>query len=150
MEVQEVIVKGRGGKRPGAGRKPNYLKRLGMEPITAAKILANFDELDLWRGLLNHKNPGIKLQTLQYLTDRRDGKARQAVNVTGALVHAHTVYRDPKLAELSAEELDQLDLLTRKLALSSPDSPQNQIESNTAIEAERLESEGVEERNEAA
>src|SRR5215467_180626 len=72
--------KGRSGKRLGAGRKPNYLKRLGIEPLSAAKILAPFDELDLWRGLLNHKSPSIKLQTLQYLTDRRDGKARQAVS----------------------------------------------------------------------
>src|SRR5262250_1422071 len=78
--------KGRGGKRPGAGRKPNYLKRLGIEPLNAAKILAHFDELDLWRGLLNHKSPSIRLQTLQYLTDRRDGKARQAVSVTGGLM----------------------------------------------------------------
>ena len=27
----------RGGKRPGAGRKPNYLKRLGIKAITAAE-----------------------------------------------------------------------------------------------------------------
>jgi len=28
----------RGGRRPGAGRKPNYLKRLGIKAITAAEI----------------------------------------------------------------------------------------------------------------
>jgi len=50
---------------------------------------------------------------------------RQAANVTGALVHAHTVYRDPKLAELSAEELEQLNSLTRKLVLPSSDGPDN-------------------------
>src|SRR5262245_50458562 len=133
MRDQREKPKGRGGKRPGAGRKPNYLKRLGIEPSNAAKILAHFDELDLWRDLLNHKAPSIRLQTLQYLTDRRDGKARQAHHVTGGLVHAHIAYRDPKLAELSAEELEQLDSLTRKLALPSPDGSQNQIESNTAI-----------------
>jgi hypothetical protein len=32
---------GRGGRRPGAGRKPNYLKHLGIKPITAAEILAH-------------------------------------------------------------------------------------------------------------
>jgi hypothetical protein len=32
---------GRGGRRPGAGRKPNYLKRLAIKPITAAEILAH-------------------------------------------------------------------------------------------------------------
>ena len=32
--------KGRGGRRPGAGRKPNRLKRPAMEPISAAEIVA--------------------------------------------------------------------------------------------------------------
>jgi hypothetical protein len=36
----EVPRKGRGGRRPGAGRKSNYLKRLGIKPIAAAEILA--------------------------------------------------------------------------------------------------------------
>jgi hypothetical protein len=142
--------RGRGGKRPGAGRKPNYLKRLGIKAITAAEILAHFHELDLWRGLLTHKSPAIRLQTLQYLTDRRDGKLKQAVNVSGGLIHAHTTYRDPRLAALSQDELQALDALTRKLALPAPDGPQNQIESNTAIEAIEVELEAVEGRNEAA
>jgi len=37
-----------------------------------------------------------------------------------------------------------LFVLTKKLALPSPDGPQNQIESNTAIEEAELVSEGVE------
>ena len=120
-------------------RKPNYLKRLSSKALTAAEVLAHHDEPELWEGLLNHESPDIRLRTLQYLTDRRDGKARQAINVSGGLVHAHTAYRDPKLAALSQEELEVLDALTRKLALpappaASPDGPQNQIESNTAIE----------------
>jgi hypothetical protein len=124
----------RGGKRPGAGRKPNYLKRLGIKAITAAEILAHHDEPELWKGLLTHKSPDVRLRTLQYLTDRRDGKAKQAIEVKGGLVHAHTAYRDPKLAALSQEELAALDALTKKLALPAPDASQNQIESNTAIE----------------
>ena len=32
--------KGRGGRRPGAGRKPKHLKRLAMQPITLAEIIA--------------------------------------------------------------------------------------------------------------
>ena len=31
---------GRGGRRPGAGRKPNHLKHLAEQPITAAEIIA--------------------------------------------------------------------------------------------------------------
>lgn len=51
------LKKQRGGKRIGAGRKPNYLKRLGIKATTAAEILAHHDEPELWRGLLNHKSP---------------------------------------------------------------------------------------------
>jgi hypothetical protein len=36
----ETKRKGRGGRRLGAGRKPNYLERLSLEPITAAEIVA--------------------------------------------------------------------------------------------------------------
>lgn len=120
----------RGGKRPGAGRKPNYLKRLGIKAITAAEILAHFSEIDLWRGLLNHKSAAIRLQTLQYLTDRRDGKPKQAVAISGAFLHA-TVYRDPRLAGLSDEELQALNALSMKLALPSPDGPQSKESTTT-------------------
>ena len=138
---QNGMPKARGGKRPGAGRKPNYLKRLGIKAITAAEILAHHDEPELWKGLLTHKSPDVRLRTLQYLTDRRDGKAKQAVEVSGGLLHAHTAYRDPKLAALSQEELISLDALTKKLALPSPDASQNQIESKPDFEAIEVESE---------
>lgn len=135
-ETNETKLKpGRGGKRPGSGRKPNYFKRLGIKAITAAEILGRHDEPELWAALLRHPSADIKLRTLQYLVDRRDGKPRQAVALTGELLHAHTVYRDPRLAGLSDEELRALDTVTRKLALPSPDGPQNQIESIPAIEA---------------
>jgi len=54
------------------------------------------------------------------VTIRRNGKPRQAVEVSGGIVHAHTVYRDPRLAALSPEELQALDALTKKLALPAP------------------------------
>ena len=41
----------------------------------------------------------------------------------------------------TSEELQALDALNRKLALPAPDGPQNQIESNPAIEAIEVESE---------
>jgi hypothetical protein len=136
----------RGGKRPGAGRKPNYLKRLGIKAITAAEILAHHNEPELWAGLLRHKSAAIRLQTLQYLTDRRDGKPKQAVAVSGELLHAHTIYRDPRLAGLSDEELQALNALSRKLALPSPDGPQNQLESTIAVEAVEVESDPAAEK----
>ena len=73
-----------------------------------------------------HQDPEIRLKSRIYLTDRRDGKPRQAVEVSGGIVHAHTAYRDPKLAALSLEELQSLDSITKKLALPAPDVPQEQ------------------------
>jgi hypothetical protein len=135
MTAEQLVKRPRGGKRIGAGRKPNYLKRLGIKAITAAEILAHHDEPELWRGLLNHKSPDIRLRTLQYLTDRRDGKPKQAVSVSGGLLHAHTTYRDPKLAALSDDELHSLEAITRKLALPAENGSHNQIESSAATEA---------------
>ena len=71
---------------------------------------------------------------LDYLTDRRDGKPMQALEVAGGIIHAHTVYRDPRMAALSDEELRALDTITRKLVQPAQDDPQNQIESKPAIE----------------
>jgi hypothetical protein len=49
---------------------------------------------------------------LQLLVAYAEGTPTHSVNVSGSLVHA-TVYRDPKLAKLTEEELSQLDVLTR-------------------------------------
>ncbi len=43
----------------------------------------------------------------------------------GLFVHAHTVYRNPRLAALSPEELQSLDALTKKLALPALEAPQD-------------------------
>jgi hypothetical protein len=71
---------------------------------------------------------------LDDLTDRRDGKPKQALEVAGGIMHAHTVYRDPRVAALSDEELRALDTITQKLVQPAQDDPQNQIESKPAIE----------------
>jgi hypothetical protein len=65
-----------------------------------------------------------------------------AVEVSGGLLRARTIYHDPKLAALSQEELHALDALTMKLALPAPDGPHNQIASNTTIEGAEVVSEG--------
>jgi hypothetical protein len=52
---------------------------------------------------------------LQLLVAYAEGTPTHSVNVSGSLLHGHTVYRDPKLAKLTEEELKQLDVLTRKL-----------------------------------
>ena len=89
----------RGGKRPGAGRKAGAEKVIerktalkqaspeitfvrnstGGKAVTAAIILASVDEGGLWRTHLT--DPAHGLDALKYLTDKRDGKAPQSLNV---------------------------------------------------------------------
>jgi hypothetical protein len=132
----------RGGKRPGSGRKPNIAKRLlaGAKPATAAEALAGIDVRAVVHDLLKNGSRSVKLQTLTVLWDRIYGKPKQDVSVSGAMVHAHV--RDPFLAALPKEALEELarsydNVLTKYVP---QDVPHNQIESNTAIEAEVVES----------
>jgi len=74
----------RGGKRPGAGRKPLPLtvvrRAVGtFNKATAAEILATINELETWGQLLQDEDPNIRLKAVMYLTDRRDGKAEQTI-----------------------------------------------------------------------
>jgi hypothetical protein len=135
------IKRPRGGKRPGAGRKPNLAKRLGThKPMEAAEILALHDVAAKWDYLLNNPDPSVVADALKYLTDRVFGRPRQAVDVSGGIIHAHTAYRDPRLARLSQEALQALyEHELRKIALPASDAAQdgqhNQIESKPALEA---------------
>ena len=82
----------RGGKRQGAGRKPKPKIELKANKGIASTVLATLggkyknvtlpSEQDLWFGLLLQKeDPRLRLDTLKYLTDRRDGKPAQGVFV---------------------------------------------------------------------
>ena len=78
--------KTRGGRRKGAGRKPKWEKALQKhvaKPITAAIVLAEHDELRLWGRFLSSPDARIALDAAKYLTDRRDGKAKQAIEHLG-------------------------------------------------------------------
>ena len=139
----------RGGKRAGAGRKPNYAKRLlsGVKPVTAADALEGVDVRAIVHDLLQNGSRPVKLQTLTVLWDRIFGKPKQEIGVSGGLVHAHT--RDPRLAAMPKEALEALarvydETLAKypMAVLNVPKDPhQNQIESKPAIEAEAVESE---------
>jgi hypothetical protein len=56
-----TIRGGRGGRRPGAGRKPNRLKQLALQPITVAEIV-------LRRNPLSVELTPEELATLEYIT----------------------------------------------------------------------------------
>jgi integrase len=69
----------RGGKRPGAGRKPDPLKRLAaqMKRATAAEILDAIDEPAFFRDLFAKGSREQKLKAWVALQDRANGNERQ-------------------------------------------------------------------------
>jgi hypothetical protein len=90
----------RGGKRENAGRKPGSMNKItalksadpeikeikgaaAKRAVTAAAVLGATDEMKLWLKLLNHKDPSVQLKALCYLTDQRDGKAKQRIEAAG-------------------------------------------------------------------
>ena len=75
----------RGGKRPGAGRKPNLAKRL-LKGIHRDTILAAVQEIDVGgviQSLLKSKREVIRLQTLSFIFDRVQGKPKQDIGIPG-------------------------------------------------------------------
>jgi hypothetical protein len=122
----------------------------GVRKDTIVQAVENIDVQGVIVGLLRSKREIIRLQTLTFIFDRVQGKPKQDVSVSGGLVHAVT--RDPRLAALPQGALLELaraydDILVKHLPDISQDSPQNQIESKPAIEAEVVESETEESAN---
>jgi hypothetical protein len=138
----------RGGKRPGAGRKPNLARCLAsvLKPMTASEILQQVDVPGVFSDIFKNGSRPLKLQAVNALWDRALGRPKQDVSVSGGIVHAHT--RDPFLASLPKEALEALarsyDEVLAKYSTPvldlAQDSPHNQIESKPAIEAEVVES----------
>jgi hypothetical protein len=139
----------RGGKRRGAGRKPNLAKALlkGVSRTTILAAVENVDVGSIITGLLHSKREQTRLEALHFVFDRVVGKPKQDVSVSGGLVHAHT--RDPFLAALPKEALEALsrsyDEVLAKYSIPvvdvAQDGPHNQIESKPAIEAVAMDSE---------
>lgn len=133
----------RGGKRPGAGRKPNPAKRLAsvLKPMTAAEILQQVDVPGVFSDIFKNGSRPLKLQAGSALWDRALGKPNQDVSVSGGLLHAHT--RGPFLASLPKEALEALarsyDEVLAKYSTPvsdvAQDGPHNQIGSKPTIEA---------------
>jgi hypothetical protein len=104
-----------GGKRPGAGRRPRDIERWiaarGLKPASAAEILERADERRIWYRLLNSEDETIALRALTYLTDRRDGRAAQQINITQNNVR------------ISAEEIERARAVVREIAGERPTHP---------------------------
>jgi len=103
---------GWGGRRTGSGRRPRdvekWIAARGLKPATAAEILERADERRIWYRLLHSDDEGIVLRTITYLTDRRDGRAAQQINITGAVAH------------FSSEEIGRVRGLVRELSSAAP------------------------------
>ncbi len=80
----------KGGKRPGAGRKPSTLKGIAkrLPRETAELLLAEINANAKWAALANSDDERIVLETLKYLSDRAYGKPRQDNTVEVATVQS--------------------------------------------------------------
>ena len=78
----------RGGKRPGAGRKPSTLKGIAkrLPRESAELLLAEINANAKWVALANSNDERIQLDVLKYLSDRAYGKSRQDNTVAVAPV----------------------------------------------------------------
>ena len=76
----------RGGVRQNSGRPKGAVAKVKSR-ITAAEILESIDEEKAWKWALDtakqKKDAKTYVDILKYLTDRRDGKPKQAVEATG-------------------------------------------------------------------
>ena len=79
-----------------------------MSPATAAELLERADERRIWYRLLNSTDDGIVLRAVTYLTDRRDGRASQQINLTQTAVH------------ISADQLARSREIVRELRAEQP------------------------------
>jgi len=129
------IKKQHGGKRPGAGRKPDPTKIL-LKGVSKEALALAVENIDVWaivRGLLHSKREVIRIQALNFVFDRMLGKPKQEIGVSGGFVHAHV--RDPRLAGMPKEALEALALaydgiVAKYGAPALPESSQIQPESN--------------------
>jgi hypothetical protein len=127
-EQSAAIVRKRGGKRPGAGRKPNFLKRSGLPPMDAHIILAHFDQVKLWANVLNSKSDDVRLRALTYLIDREQGKAPERV-ISAAASAIEVSFKTVDGERLSPEvahrvrqnELEQLGLVPKSALAPAPE-----------------------------
>jgi hypothetical protein len=142
------IKKQHGGKRTGAGRPPNLLKRMigRLKPAGAAELLAGIDVEATIAEIMKKGSLPLKQRTLADLMDRAWGRPAQAVSVSGSVVHAH--WTPGKYSHLTDEEFAKLAELSAK-ALGPPASntPQDgrgfQDKSTIAIEAQIVDSEAI-------
>lgn len=78
-----------------------------MVRATANAILGAVNEQNIWERLLRSDSERIVLETMKYLTDRRDGKPVQSINAKLGISELHNASAD-QLLEILAEIDSQL------------------------------------------
>ena len=86
QDVRTNQNKQRGGRRPGSGRKVKRIKSLvkRCDKVTAAMILAAVDEQSKWLKFIDSDDERIALDAMKFLTQMRDGRPKQAVDMNDA------------------------------------------------------------------
>jgi hypothetical protein len=101
-----------GGKRRGAGRRPRdidkWIAARGLKPASAAEILDRADERRIWHRLLHSEDENVVLRTIMYLTDRRDGRSAQQINITQVGF------------QFSAEDIAKARAVVREISAGTP------------------------------
>jgi hypothetical protein len=80
----------RGGRRPGAGRKPNLAKHLlrGFSREALADAASTIDCGAVLVGLLKSKKEKTRMEALIFLRDTMIGRPAQNVQLSGGILHA--------------------------------------------------------------
>ena len=113
-------AKQRGGKRPGAGRKPNLAKRLlkGFSKETIAEAMQEIDCIQTIKGLLKSRSERIRLETLIFMWDRVYGRpVQQQVSVNAELTLEQRIYSmsDEEMASRINELLGRMSAKSKTI-----------------------------------
>ena len=83
-----------------------------LSPLSAGQILEGIDVEGTIAEIMKKGSLSLKQRTLADLMDRAWGRPAQAVNVSGAVVHAH--WTPGKYSHLTDEEFEKLAELSAK------------------------------------
>jgi hypothetical protein len=100
----------RGGKRAGAGRKPNLAKRLlkGISREAIAEAVATVDVGGIIIGLLKSRRERTRIETLVFVWDRLYGRPAQNVQLSGAK-RLWEPHRTPRLWDLGYKNVVEIN-----------------------------------------
>lgn len=157
LNTGEIQRKSKGGARIGAGRPKQdielWLAARGVHPATAMEILAQSDERRKWYRLLNSADDSIVLRTLMYLTDRRDGKPAQQINVTSQSINLSVTDLEKAraiVAEIRGESSPIIGLAERAASLGDTNGTDAPLPPVAPVTLERVAPDVCGERGENA